>query len=230
MAEQLNQLNRIMLIFSIITRGKAKKYMENLQNNGMGFNIQTNGIGTAPSEMMDIFGLGTNDKDIVITLAPENVIDSYVLKNTNKEFGGNYEYGGLMMCVRLSAISRLGSELVTRASKEIDTTGGKKKVKSGQKHQLILVSVNQGYTDAVMQTARGAGAMGGTVMRARLSESSMMEQLGEAQVQQEREIITIFAPAGTASKIMDEVNRNHGVLSDANGVVMALPVDKAYKI
>ena len=229
MAEKLNQPDRIMLIFSIITRGKAKKYMENLLKNGMGFNIQANGVGTAPSEMMDIFGLGTNDKDIVVTLAPENIINSYVF-DMNKGLGGSYEYGGLMMCVRLSAISRLGSELVNRASKEIDTTGGKKKVKSGQKHQLILVSVNQGYTDAVMQTARGAGAMGGTVMRARLSESSMMEQLGESQVQQEREIITIFAPAGTAAKIMDEVNRNHGVMSDANGIVMALPVDKAYKI
>ena len=229
MAEQINQPNRIMMIFSIITRGKAKKYMENLLKNGMGFNMQANGIGTAPSEMMDIFGLGTNDKDIVITLAPESIINSYIF-DMNKGLGGSYEYGGLMMCVRLSAISRLGSELVNRASKENDTTGGKKKVKSGQKHQLILVSVNQGYTDAVMETARNAGAMGGTVMRARLSESSMMEQLGEAQVQQEREIITIFAPAGTATKIMDEVNRNHGVLSDANGVVMALPVDKAYKI
>ena len=72
--------------------------------------------------------------------------------------------------------------------------------------------------------------MGGTILRARLSESSMMEQLGEAEVQQEREIITIFAPAGTAVKIMDEINRNHGVMSEANGVVMALPVDKAYKI
>ena len=229
MAEQDNQTNRIMLVFSIITRGKAKKYMENLRINGMGFNMQANGIGTAPSEMMDIFGLGTNDKDIVITLAPESIIDTYAF-NLSKELGGNYEYGGLMMCVRLSAISRLGSEIVNRASLEIYTKGGKKKVKSGQKHQLILVSVNQGYTDAVMQTARSAGAMGGTVMRARLSESSMMEQLGEAEVQQEREIITIFAPAGTASKIMDEVNRNHGVLSDANGIVMALPVDKAYKI
>ena len=229
MSEQANQTIRIMLVFSIIARGKAKKFTANLQQNGMGFHIHANGVGTAPSEMMDIFGLGTNDKDIVITLAPENIINSYVL-GMNKELGGTYEYGGLMMCVRLSAISRLGSELVNRASKEIDTTGGKKKVKSGQKHQLILVSVNQGYTDAVMQTARGAGAMGGTVMRARLSESSMMEQLGEAEVQQEREIITIFAPAGTAAKIMDEVNRNHGVLSDANGIVMALPVDKAYKI
>ncbi len=229
MSEQANQTNRIMMVFSIITRGKAKKYMESLEKNGMGFNMRANGVGTAPSEMMDIFGLGTNDKDIVVTFAPESIINSYVY-DMNKELGGSYEYGGLMMCVRLSAISRLGSELINRASKEIDTKGGKKKVKSGQKHQLILVSVNQGYTDAVMQTARQAGAMGGTILRARLSESSMMEQLGEAEVQQEREIITIFAPAGTAVKIMDEINRNHGVMSEANGVVMALPVDKAYKI
>lgn len=229
MAEQGNQMNRIMLVFSIITRGKAKKYMESLQKNGMGFHIRANGIGTAPSEMMDIFGLGTNDKDIVITLAPENILNSYLF-DMNKGIGGSYEYGGLMLCVRLSAISRLGSEIVNRTSKEIDTTGGKKKVKSGQKHQLILVSVNQGYTDAVMQTARQAGAMGGTVMRAHLAESSMMEQFGETAVKQEREIITIFAPLGTASKIMEEVNRNHGVMSEANGVVMALPVDKAYKI
>ena len=227
MSEQAS--NRIMMVFSIITRGKAKKYMEKLQKSGMGFHMQTNAIGTAPSEMMDIFGLGTNDKDIVITLAPEDLINSYIF-DMNKAFGGSFEFGGLMMCVRLSAISRLGSELVNRASKNNDTTGGKKKVKSGQKHQLILVSVNQGYTDAVMETARNAGAMGGTVMRGRLSESSIMEKLGEAQVQQEREIITIFAPAGTAVKIMDEVNRNHGVMSEANGIVMSLPVDKAYKI
>lgn len=223
------QTNRVMMVFSIIARGKAKKYMSVLEKNGMCFNMQSNGVGTAPSEMMDIFGLGTNDKDIIITLAPESIINAYVI-DMNKGLGGGYEYGGLMMCVRLSAISRLGAELVNRASKETDTTGGKKKVKSGQKHQLILVSVNQGYTDAVMETARQAGAMGGTVMRARLTDSSMMEQLGDSEVQQEREIITIFAPAGTAIKIMDEVNRNHGVMSDANGIVMALPVDKAYKI
>lgn len=223
------QSDRIMMVFSIITRGKAKKYIECLEKNGMGFHIRANGVGTAPSEMMDIFGLGTNDKDIVITLAPESILNSYLV-SMNKGLGSSYEYGGLMMCVRLSAISRLGSEIVNRISKQIDTTGGKKKVKSGEKHQLILVSVNQGYTDAVMQTARQAGAMGGTVMRAHLSESSMIEQFGESAVQPEREIITIFAPLGTAVKIMEDVNREHGVMSEANGIVMAIPVDKAYKI
>ena len=221
--------NRIMMIFSIITRGKAKKYMESLDSNGIGFHMQTTAVGTAPSEMMDIFGLGTNDKDIVISFAPEKIINSYVYKISNG-IGGGFEYGGLMLCVRLSAISRLTSELVNRASKEIDKNGGKNKVKSGQKHQLILVSVNQGYTDAVMETARSAGAMGGTVLRARLADSGMIEQIGDAEIQQERDIITIFAPEGTAAKIMEAVNREHGALSQANGMVMAIPVDKAYKI
>jgi hypothetical protein len=135
-----------------------------------------------------------------------------------------------MLCIRLSAINRITSELVNRASKQMDSKGGKKKVKNEQKNQLILVSVNQGYTDAVMETAKKAGAMGGTVLRARLADGSVMDRVGETEVQQEREIITIFSPAGTAAKIMEEINRAHGALSEANGMVMALPVDKAYKI
>lgn len=220
---------RIMLVFSIITRGKAAKYMENLKTHGMGFHVQTTGAGTAPSEMMDIFGLGTNDKDIILTLAPEEIINSYVYNMANG-LGGNFQYGGLMLCVRLSAINRLTAELVTRASKKTDNVGGKSKMKSGQKNQLILVSVNQGYTDAVMETAKKAGAMGGTVLRARLVDDGVMEQLGENAVHQERDIITIFAPVGTAAQIMEAVNREHGALSEANGMVLALPVDKAYKI
>lgn len=221
--------DRIMMVFSIITRGKAKKYMDSLSVSGMNFHMQTTAQGTAPSEMMDIFGLGTNDKDIVITLAPESIVDNYALE-LSKGLGGSFEYGGLMICIRLNAINRLTAELVNRASNTNQATGGKRKVKSGQKNQLILVSVNQGYTDAVMETAKAAGAMGGTVLRARLVDAGIIEQLGENAVQQERDIITIFAPASAAANIMEAVNREHGALSEANGMILALPVDKAYKI
>ena len=135
-----------------------------------------------------------------------------------------------MLCIRLSAINRITAELVTRASRQNDQNGGKRRVKSGQRNQLVLVSVNQGYTDAVMETAKKAGAMGGTVLRARLADSGIMEQLGDKAVHQEREIIAIFAPTATASYIMEDVNRLHGVMSDANGMVLSVPVDKAFKI
>ncbi len=220
--------NRIVMLFSIITRGKARKFMSLLAENGIGFHLQSNAVGTAPSEMMDIFGLGTNDKDIVISLAPERVVASFA-QAISRGLGGNFEYGGLMLCVRLSAISRISAEIVNRASKPSER-GGRRKVKSAQKNQLILVSVNQGYTDAVMETAKRAGAMGGTVLRARLVDGGVMEQLAPQTVHQEREILTIFAPATVAANIMDDINRIHGALSDANGIVMAVPVDKAYKI
>ena len=220
--------NRIMMMFSIVSRGKAVKYMQRLSNSGIGFHLQTTAVGTAPSEMMDIFGLGNNDKDVVISLAPERAINSFVL-DLNAGLGGNFEYGGLMMCIRLSAINRLPAELVNRSSNENAMKGDKRKMKSTQKNQLILVSVNQGYTDAVMETAKRAGAMGGTVLRARLVDGGITEQIGES-VHQEREIIAIFAPIGTATYIMEDINRIHGVMSDANGMVLSLPVDKAYKI
>ena len=220
--------NRIVMLFSIITRGKARKFISLLAENGIGFHLQSNAVGTAPSEMMDIFGLGTNDKDIVISLAPERVVASFA-QAISRGLGGNFEYGGLMLCVRLSAISRISAEIVNRASKPSER-GGRRKVKSAQKNQLILVSVNQGYTDAVMETAKRAGAMGGTVLRARLVDGGVMEQLAPQTVHQEREILTIFAPATVAANIMDDINRIHGALSDANGIVMAVPVDKAYKI
>lgn len=220
--------NRIMMMFSIVSRGKAVKYMQRLSNSGIGFHLQTTAVGTAPSEMMDIFGLGNNDKDVVISLAPERAINSFVL-DLNAGLGGNFEYGGLMMCIRLSAINRLTAELVNRSSNENAMKGDKRKMKSTQKNQLILVSVNQGYTDAVMETAKRAGAMGGTVLRARLVDGGITEQIGES-VHQEREIIAIFAPIGTATYIMEDINRIHGVMSDANGMVLSLPVDKAYKI
>lgn len=220
--------NRIMMMFSIISRGKAVKYMQRLSKSGIGFHLQTTAFGTAPSEMMDIFGLGTNDKDVVISLAPERAINSFAL-DLNAGLGGNFEYGGLMMCIRLSAINRLTAELVNRSSNENTTKGDKRRMKSTQKNQLILVSVNQGYTDAVMETAKRAGAMGGTVLRARLVDGGITEQIGES-VHQEREIIAIFAPTGTAAYIMEDINRIHGVMSDANGMVLSLPVDKAYKI
>jgi hypothetical protein len=81
-----------------------------------------------------------------------------------------------------------------------------------------------------METAKKAGAMGGTVLRARLADNGIMEQLGENAAHQEKDIIVIFSPAGVATQIMEAVNREHGALSEANGLVLAVPVDKVYKI
>jgi uncharacterized BrkB/YihY/UPF0761 family membrane protein len=72
--------------------------------------------------------------------------------------------------------------------------------------------------------------MGGTIIRSRLAETGIMSQFGIQGVMAEREIIMILAASNIATKIMDAVNKAHGVRSEANGIVCALPVERAFKV
>ncbi len=221
--------DRIIMLFSIVGRGKGKKYMDQLTAKGICFHMQMTAHGTAPSEMMDIFGLGNTDKDVVISYATEQAGRAYVEEIT-KDVGTNSGYGGLMMCFKLSAINRLTAEIIHRSYADSQEKGGSKKMANTHKQQLILITVNQGFTNQVMQTAKKAGAMGGTILRARLASADKLEQYGDLAAQEEKEIIAILAPVSVASKIMDDVNKEHGFHTEACGTITALPVDKAYKI
>ena len=149
----MSHSNRIMMLFSILGRGKAKQYMQMLSSKGMMFHLQLTAHGTAPSEMMDIFGLGNTDKDVVLTFASEPLVNSYA-EDITKNVGSSSEYGGLMMCLRLSAVNRLAAEIVNRQNRENTEKGEVKKMANMHKQQLILITVNQGFTEQVMQTAK----------------------------------------------------------------------------
>ena len=153
-----------------------------------------------------------------------------MLEELTKNVGTTLGYGGLAMCFELSAINRLTSEIINRSTPDSEGKGVTKRMANTHKQQLILVTVNQGFTGQVMQTAKKAGAMGGTILRARLASADKLEQYGDIAAQEEKEVIAILAPVGTAAKIMEEVNKEHGFHTAACGMITALPVDRAYKI
>ena len=221
-------MNRILMLFSIVGRGKGKKYIDMLTSKGICMHMQMTAHGTAPSEMMDIFGLGNTDKDVVISYATEQAGRAYVEEFTKNV--GSTGFGGLMMCFRLSAINRLTAEIIQKSEADSEVKGGAKRMANTHKQQLILVTVNQGFTNQVMQTAKKAGAMGGTILRARLASADKLDQFGNIAAQEEKEVIAILAPVGDAARIMEEVNKEHGFHTEACGMITALPVDKAYKI
>ena len=102
--------------------------------------------------------------------------------------------------------------------------------KSDHKHRLVLISVNQGYTDEVMQVAKQAGATGGTVIRGRLADAEKLEQFLEGKMEQEKDIIAILVPDSICGEIMENVNEAFGMNTPAQGIVCAAPVEKAFKI
>lgn len=82
----------------------------------------------------------------------------------------------------------------------------------------------------VMSVALGVGLfLVISVIRAPLTNPEM-EQFGDVDVQEEKEIVTILASSAISGKIMEDVNREWGLRSEAKGMVCALPVDSAFKV
>lgn len=224
------EFERILLLISIIERGKSKSFIEMMKKKNITFHLQTLGHGTAPSEMMDLFGLSSNDKDIVISMAPKKTVE-LLISELDQNPDSIPKYKGLTMVLALSAVNRLTAAVFSRTvsvnhEKEAEATMSK----SENKYNLILMSVNQGYSEQVMQCAKTAGATGGTVIRGRLAKAGEFEQFTDIRMDEEKEIIAILAPIGISSRIMDSVNREYGLTTDAGGIICSVAVEKAFKI
>ncbi len=224
----MSENKKLMMLISIVQRDSGQKLIKNLKSKDIKLHFQSVGFGTAPTEMMDIFGLGTNAKDIVISIGAESTI-----KNMMADFGSNFasysQYGGLMIVLKMSAASRLVTEILHHNLTENEIKGDGA-MKNEHHNNLILISVNNGYADPVMETAKKAGATGGTIIKGRLADAEQLIELGQMEASEEREIICILAPSAVSHKIMEEVNQSFGISTEANGILCAVPTEKAYKI
>ena len=219
---------KIMVLLSIVQQGSGKKLIKALQDQSFKLNFQTFGFGTAPTEMMDIFGLGTNDKDIIISLASKNDV-ARLVTNFGEIFPSHSKYGGIMIVIDVIASSRVLSEILNYSN---NSNKEKEQINMKNEHHnnLIVISVNEGFSADVMQVARKAGATGGTVLKGRLADFEQFAEFVNTNVEGDREMIFILAPSKSSAQIMEDVNREFGLTSAANGVIFALPTEKAFKI
>ena len=222
------QTRRVQTLCAIVERGKGQSLIEQLSGWGLGYQLRFTGHGTASSEMMDILGLGSTEKDVVISMGTEDAVSEAV-----RYFSENLSatrYRGIMMLFSPDAVSRLLAIILTM-KKSVDPERKESIVmKNEHQHSLIMIVVNQGYTDQVMQIARRSGATGGTVIRARLADADNESQFHGITLQEEKEIVAILAPDSIRDQLMEDVNRECGFRSEAQGVLCSVPVDKAFKI
>ena len=218
---------KIMSLLSIVQQGKGKKLMKELHNLNVTMNFQTVGMGTAPTEMMDIFGLGTHDKDVIISLGAEDSIRE-MIANFGVNFQSHSKYGGLMIVLDVMAAGRLLNEILNFGNQTMNKEFAP--MKNEHHNNLIVISVNEGYSESVMQVARKAGATGGTVIKGRLADGEQFAEFVNTEVSSEREILFILAPTKVGAQIMTDVNKEFGLTSPANGILFALPTEKAFKI
>lgn len=222
----IKQSEPVKIIFSILPRGMAKNWMNELKACHIHCHMQFAGEGTASNEMMDILGLDSSAKDLLLSFGSETAVGNVCRRMSE---GNRIMSHGIMMTFRPTAINHLVEVFASRR-KQNEEEEIPPMEKSGYEYSMILVAVNAGYTDDVMAAAKKAGATGGTVIRARLVDSERAERRYDLSLQEEREIVSIMTAASKRDAILEAINTECGIRTPAQAILCSLPVEKAYKM
>lgn len=218
-------MERMKVLFTIVDRGDGIALSRLYEQNGVGLHMQIIAEGTATSEILDMLGLTHREKEMLVSFAPERAVEE-LLARLDDDYRGILSVRGLAFSIKLTGIS--GSVATALSGKE--KSEGGIAVHSEKEHSLIWVSINQGYSDQVMHTARKAGATGGTVIRSRWVGAEKLEQFHAITLQDEREVLMIACDKAVRNAIMDAINAEHGLKTEQQAVVFSLPIDRMVKL
>ena len=93
-------------------------------------------------------------------------------------------------------------------------------------HELIVVILNEGCSDTVMDAARSAGARGGTVLHAKGTGTTSAPKFFGVSLAEEKEMIYIVASAAQKAEIMHAVMRDAGPDTKAGAICFSLPISQ----
>ncbi|MCI8562152.1 MAG: transposase [Lachnospiraceae bacterium] len=221
-----NKKHMLQLLFIITTPKLANKASRLMKEGNIPMQYHSRGQGTASSEIMDMLGLGSIEKTVVMSMMPKSFADK-ILEKLHSTLHFGYPNTGVAFTVPISGGSSQMVKLLDSMQEKIsDENAEKEKKRMGEcEYTMIMAIVNQGYSEEVMAAAKTAGATGGTVFQSRRVGSEDTIKFWGITIQPEREMVLILSQKESKLEIMKSIGKSCGIQSEAQGVVFSLPVD-----
>lgn len=217
-------MNKVECIISIVERGKSEHLIHTFKEFGCLPHLQFVANGTASSELLDMLGFGTSKRDVIFSIGEEHTTHALMKEIKERDHIHLHTKGIIFTCsvTGLSAILVKATEHLAKDVKREDEDMAQ------GKDSLILVSLNQGYSDEVMTVAKKYGARGGTVFKANWADAEELENLYGISLHREKEILAIVANNEIQKDIMTNIHKEFGTDKKVQALVLSLPVnDKA---
>lgn len=92
------------------------------------------------------------------------------------------------------------------------------------KHEVVFCIVNSGYAEAVMDSARNAGATGGTVLHARGTANPQAERFFGLTIEPSKDMVMILVDSKIKEKVLHNLYNDVGLKTACQGIAFTLPV------
>ncbi len=177
--------------------------------------------GTATDSMLSKMSLEKTEKIVISVMIPENQI-GVVVKGLLHQMNIGAPGNGIALVISVDGVGGKSSLKFFVGESEVEKKEDTDMMET--KSVLIVTVVDKGNTELVMEAARGAGAGGGTVMRAKGTGAEIAKFFGVS-ISEEKEMVYIVSSRKGRDDIMKAIMEKAGGKTEAHGVVFSLPVD-----
>ena len=212
----------IKILLTIVTHGLLDDVLRVLQHHELEAQFATLGHGTASSEIRDLLGIGTTEKDVVFTLAPQQKLRR-VLTDLSSHLHLAKAGHGIAFAVELDSINASALNSLTRFMPE-EAIKEESPMNKEHTHEVILTVLDGDQTDLAFAAAKEAGCRGGTVIKGRRVSGGQARKIFSLIVQPEKELLMILVPAKDCKAIMKAMVNKVQQETGERIVVFALPV------
>ncbi len=181
-----------------------------------------NARGTAVRSMLDILGIESTNRRVVLTVANEEKTKRLIELQKERMFIGVPGHG-IVIAVPIKSIGG-GKTVAYLNGGEMNS---KYVPKLNYSYELIIAITNEGRTDMVMNAARGVGAKGGTVLHGKGTGTENQQKFFNVSIAQEKEVILILSEASQKASIMKAIIEKAGRDTEAGAVVFSIPTSAA---
>ena len=133
------------LIVSIVERGQGRNMIELFNGQRLTHHLQCAGKGTATSEIRDLLGLDGVEKDVIFTVGRETMVNR-VMRDLNNELRGAARSRGIVFNMKLTAMAHV-TALAIQMNVQNEVGRVDTMTEEGMENSMILVTVNQGFTE-----------------------------------------------------------------------------------
>lgn len=186
---------------------------------GLPMRLTLLGHGTARQEHLLLHGLERKEKAVILTIADAEKTKKLIRAARLKLFidiPGN----GILMAVPVKSVG--GGRTLAYLTDNAALDGAKPEMKF--EHELVVVVLNEGYTEMVMQAAWAGGAFGGTVLHAKGTGKQFAQKFLGVSLADEKDVILIVAEADRKNDIMRAITTQAGADTPAGAIAFSLPI------
>lgn len=207
------------LYFIIVNEGLGNKVLKILKEQGVKGATLFKGKETVNDKISTFFALDDVRKEIVISGCDQETGDNAILEVCNRLKLGKPKRG-LCFSVPLEAI--VGSTFYD----------SKRKIKENEEdkmdNKLIVVIVERGNGETVVDAASQAGAKGATIINARGSGIHETQKVFNIEIEPEKEVVLILSQEDLVDAITENIRTELDIDKPGRGIIFILDVRKTY--